>query len=195
MIAEDVEFQISQYADGTLSAAERPLIDDLMKADPQARQLLAEYRKLDGHLVTLRGEPAIEWDKLASHISNAIDEDQQPQVAQPQIAGRIGWVAWTSGRMRIAAGILVVLTVGLVVRRSVHTTPIVPTGAPEKVLKIEGPQAEVADGKPVDDIAVGPSKSADGSGYPTMSIVTSPSKVVIEAGTRNKPGPKSQQPH
>jgi len=194
MIAEDLEFQISQYVDGTLSPSERMLVDDLLKSDPQARQLLSDYRQIDAQLIQLRGKPAVRWDRLAEHISSVIKKSDQ---SEPVIAGRIGWAAW-SGRLRIAAGVLIVATVGLIVRHAIHPSTVVPTNQPVSQLEVTGPGPDVATGTPSEDISVGPSPrfAADEAGTHNVDavIVPSPSKVVITAGINAKPKGKSQ-PH
>jgi anti-sigma factor RsiW len=70
MIAEEVEFQISQYVDGTLPAAEMKYVDDLVQSDPEAQKVLADYRRLNGQLAQLRTGSAVKWDLLAAQISN-----------------------------------------------------------------------------------------------------------------------------
>jgi anti-sigma factor RsiW len=189
MIAEDIEFLISQYADGTLSPAERTQVDDLLKSDPAARSLLAEYARLDGHLRAgeLSG-PSINWDRLGDHISNNIDSEMKPAVA-----GRIGFasagrIAWT-GKLRIAAAILIVVTVGLLIRHTHQTrpTPIAPSDA---VLDVTGPVAEAPAGKPSEDISVEPSQLARGESgihYANQVVVPARSRVVLsEAYNKSK---------
>ena len=47
MISEELEFQISQYADGSLSAEETAALEAVLASDSEAAALLADYRKLD----------------------------------------------------------------------------------------------------------------------------------------------------
>jgi anti-sigma factor RsiW len=191
MIAEDVEFQISQYADGTLSAAERASVDDLLKADPAARQMLAEYRRLDGHLARLGGSPALRWDRLAEHLSGAVLGSDEPAVA-----GRIEWATSWRGRMRIAAAVLLAVTAGIIVNRSLRHPTVGPIATPAAVTDVTGPAAEVATGKPAEDVSVCPSRLASGEGespYAISGVVHGPSKVVIsEAISNPKPAGKSR---
>jgi hypothetical protein len=194
MIAEEVEFQISQYVDGTLSTAEMKYVDGLVQSDPQAAKVLAEYRRLNGKLATLRTAPAIKWDRLAAHISNEIDNDEN-RADQPAVAGRIGF--FQSARVRIAAAVLLAGTAAIVARYSTRSNPAgIPTPAPTlinptsptAITDVIGPQAEVAKGAPVQDVSVGPSPSlANNSRYAEDVIGHGPPKVVILGRGLEKP--------
>jgi anti-sigma factor RsiW len=196
MIAEDVEFQISQYADGTLGAGERASIDALLNADPQARQMLAEYRRLNVQLAQLR-LPEIKWDKLAENISDSILSSPRPaeQTDRRLIAGRIGWTAW-SGGLRVAAAILIATTVGIVTYRTLqHTGPAQPIRRPPVISDVVGPSADVAEGKPLEDVSVGPSAIAAGEAHDIQNaIVPRPSRVIINEAIAT-PTKDKRHPH
>jgi len=73
MITEDLEFQISQYTDGTLPAAERAALEARLVDDAEAREMLAEYRRLGERLShDLPPLPEVKWDRLADQLSRAI---------------------------------------------------------------------------------------------------------------------------
>ena len=173
MITDEVEFQISQYVDGTLSPPERKLVDDLLQADPGARKVLADYQKLNVHLGSLRGGPAVQWDRFADQISNAIDHYEQPAVA-----GRIGFF---QSRWRIAAAVLVAGSALIITRHAMRSHPTVQPIAAPVVSDVQGPQAEVAVGKPTEDVSIGPSPAlaARNSRYGEGVIGQGPSKIVI----------------
>lgn len=71
MLADDLEFSISQYADGTLPAGERAALEDILRRDSAARALLAEYRRLDGALKAAVA-PVVDWDGFAGRVGDAI---------------------------------------------------------------------------------------------------------------------------
>jgi anti-sigma factor RsiW len=180
MISEEIEFQISQYVDGTLSVPQRKIVDDLVLADPGAARVLAEYRRLNAQLESLRVSPAIEWDRLTDRISGAIDKADEPAVA-----GRIGFF---QARWRIAATVLVAASALLVAKHAMRSKPVGQPTVPAGVVDVQGPHAEVAAGKPTEDVSVGPSPAlaARDSRYGEGVIGQGPSKVVI-VGEAPKP--------
>jgi anti-sigma factor RsiW len=89
MMTEQLEFLLSQYADGTLPAEQRAEVELRLAEDEEARSVLAEYRKLDEALVTSRGAPAVQWDEFAAQIGDAVarsgaglPEELEFQIAQ-----------------------------------------------------------------------------------------------------------------
>src|SRR5215213_8254065 len=104
MIDEQLEFLISQYADGSLPESERALVELRLQTDTEARTLLDEYRALDTSLKGSMPLPAVNWDRLAEHLSDAVDQQRETRAAT--VLGRIGHF----GRLAIAA--CVVLAVG-----------------------------------------------------------------------------------
>ena len=72
MTPEQLEFSLSQYLDGSLPADQIPALEARLRNDAAARELLAEYRTLDTLLKAPAALPAIAWDALASHLSEAV---------------------------------------------------------------------------------------------------------------------------
>src|SRR4051812_24928049 len=72
MTREEMEFLISQHLDGTLSHEDDAKVRQLLASSVEAREILAEYQKLDGVLKN-QNSPAVKWDVLASTISAAVD--------------------------------------------------------------------------------------------------------------------------
>ena len=73
MTRDQLEFSISQYADGTLPAWERAALEAVLARDAAARALLAEYRALDAALKAAPdAPPAVAWDRLAERIGGAV---------------------------------------------------------------------------------------------------------------------------
>ena len=72
MTREEMEFLLSQHLDGTLSHEDEAKARQLLASSPEAREILAEYQKLDSVLKN-QNSPAVKWDMLASTISAAVD--------------------------------------------------------------------------------------------------------------------------
>ena len=72
MIDEQLEFLIAQHADGNLPESARALVELRLKTDAEARAMLEEYRKLDATLKASMPLPAVNWERLADHLSEAV---------------------------------------------------------------------------------------------------------------------------
>lgn len=77
MTDDAFEFSLSQYLDNNLSAGETAALEERLKNDPAAQELLEEYRKVDLLLKAPSPMPAIAWDKLANHLSRATADDAE----------------------------------------------------------------------------------------------------------------------
>jgi anti-sigma factor RsiW len=178
MIDEQLEFQISQYADGTLPAAEAAALEATLASDADARALLEEYRKLD---TVLKREtpplPEIKWDRLAEHISGAVaDEDRATTTYTIS--------AWWVRSVAVAAAVIIAFGTVVLWPRGKQgevatTTPNQPTEV--AIIEVGGPQ--VASKPPVEEISVEPSALADAENFRiSEDIVYRPSRVVIASG-------------
>jgi anti-sigma factor RsiW len=172
MISEELEFQISQYVDGTLSTTESAALEQKLVADDEARRVLAEYRKLHQHVTGAMPLPAIAWDRLAERLSGAVANAQQPE-----IAGRIGW----SRTFAIAASVLIVASISILIGRTLR--PNHPSEQPvNSIAEVIGPQAEAATGASVVQITIGPSPALAAraaSWRYAEGVVTRPSRVEL----------------
>jgi len=148
MSDDDLEFQISQYLDGTLPLPERVELEQRLGVDAEARRLLAEYRRLDERLSRDLPVPGVKWDRLAEHLSEVVAAADGPAVA-----GRIFPGIWVR---RLAIAACLVLMVGVTVRHFRHQH-ISAESEVNPTLVVIGPAAEEADGAAVQEIAVGPS--------------------------------------
>lgn len=170
-MSEDFEFQISQYVDGTLSAEERAAVEVRLAEDADARQLLGEYRRLNEQLSRNLSLPNVKWDRLADHLSAAMDET-------PAVAGRIGFATWG---WRVAIAACLAIAVGVTLHHFGAPRPL-PLADVDAMALVTGPAAESADGTPIEEIAVGPSAdiaSHGGSQNFSQSVVAPPSRAVI----------------
>ena len=75
MIDETLEFQITQYLDGDLPAEAVAALEERLGVDADAREVLEQYRKLNGVLDSALPVPAMNWDRVTARISSAVDEE------------------------------------------------------------------------------------------------------------------------
>ena len=198
MITEDFEFLVSQYADGTLADEQREAVRARIEADPVATALLAEFRRIDQMVGDSSPIPMIDYSRLQSNISAAIDNNR------PAVAGRIGqafqsWKMWTS----VAAGLLIAVGIGGMMTHRSPTVAVNPTIVPTNAksnpsptqtpgeMVVAGPAVEAPAGPAVEQIKIGPSPAlaARGpAGQYADDLMTRPSSVKI--ADRGGPGPK-----
>lgn len=187
MIDEQFEFLISQYADGTLPESERALVELRLRNDGETRALLDEFRTLDASLKHLMPLPAVHWDRLADHLSEAVADHRETRAAI--VLGRIG----NFGRLAIAA--CVVLAVGGVAlwtqsksrdRGSdaavviTTTNNVTPAGTPiaTPLVIVRGPAPQAPSSNPVVVVSVGPSANVADNWRAAEGVVTGPSRAI-----------------
>jgi hypothetical protein len=202
MIDEQLEFLISQYADGSLPESERALVELRLQGDGDARTMLEGYRALDASLKGSMPLPAVNWDRLAEHLSNAVAAERE-EASAPAILGRIG--NW--GRLAIAA--CVVLAVGGVAlwtamkpggndggnptivqsgggnntiensNGNPNVTQVAPSSARlAPVVVVRGPAPQAAPAAPVVVVSVGPSSGVTPDWRAAEGVVMSPSRAI-----------------
>ena len=180
MIDEQLEFLIAQYADGSLPESERALVELRMQTDADARALLEAYRTLDATLKTSMPLPAVNWERLADHLSEAVAEQRETRAAT--VLGRIG--NW--GRLAIAAAVVVAVA-GVAIWSTrgprddgaqpiATTNHLTPTAAP--IVVVRGPAPEASAAQPVVVVSVGPSSEVSPNWRAGEGVVTGPSRVV-----------------
>lgn len=76
MSRDQLEFQISQYLDGTLSAQQRLELEKQLSSDPEARAFFNEMQRIDQALKTSMALPPIRWDKLCDGIAASVALEQ-----------------------------------------------------------------------------------------------------------------------
>jgi hypothetical protein len=186
MNREQLEFQISQYADGTLPAAEVAALELTLAGDAEARALLGEFRKLDTLVKTTEMPlPAVDWDRFADHLSRAVAEEDRATTSIP-IRPRGAW--WVK---RVAIAAVVVLAAGVAILWPRHggrseiavTGPTVPVEPPVAIVQISGP--EIASAAPHVEVSLGepPALAQQQSNYRIAEdIIYRPPHVVIASG-------------
>src|SRR5688500_6175886 len=161
MTRDELEFQISQYLDGTLAAADQSALEQRLASDVKARDLLGEYQRLDGALKSAP-LPSFDLDQLGDRICAAVAEVE----VEPARTYRIGFVR-TVGSLALAASVLLAIGFGV---RLMRPGPL--TGPGGTSLAQAPTEIEVVDSRPIGadpgapvapstagvEVAVGPSK-------------------------------------
>jgi negative regulator of sigma E activity len=183
MLDEQLEFAISQYADGTLPPGKRAALEAQLNGDPALMALLDEYRQLGSALRMTPPLPTVDWDRLAVHLSNS--------VAQGDVLGdvlgdvhdepvRIYAMPWVRrvAALAVAACLAIAIGIGLDHRAKPPTAAVGPAQ-----LAVAGPVAEAPTGAVVEQISIGPSPAIamDDSTwrYSESGVVAQPQRVVI----------------
>ena len=182
MTQDDLEFSISQYADGSLPEAQRTALEARLASDADARAMLAEHEALD-RLLRQAPIPQIRWDRLTETISNAIDDELESRMRQASWWMRVRVPAFVA----MAASVLIAAGITVQLLRSGGTTPPNPqmSKGVQTVLDVRGPDLDVESGPEVTDVAIGPGGSyAKASSLAPYAddIDTRPSRVVVAAG-------------
>ena len=174
MIDENLQFALSQYADGTLAEAERAAVEQLLAHNAEARQTLDEYRRLGMLLsASIQPMPGVDWPQLTQQISRAIDRSQSipgsAAIAAEQAASDAYSMGWGRRPWVWAIAASLVLASGIVWLSRPQTGNVQPTYATAnppiviepvrvaQVAEIRVLQAEIATGPAVVEVSVGPS--------------------------------------
>ena len=180
----DLELSITQYFDGSLSPAERAALEKQLEADPQARAMLEEHRKID---VLLKSSPVpqIRWDALAEQISSAVAKVEIPVEEEPARGYRVSWMR-IGVPMAIAASMLIGVGVAFHLFRSHGQTPTIVEKTPQAIAVITGPQVEKTTAPSEVQITVGPAQvaSSDDSMLWRYSddVTSRPAHVTVASG-------------
>ena len=200
MIDDNLQFALSQYADGTLAQTERNAVDQLLVHDAEARQTVAEYRRLSILLAaSARPLPSVDWPQLAQQISRAIGRSHSipgtAAIAAAEMASESGSMAW--GRRpwvwAIAASLVIASGVIWMSQQESNTAQpalaVVPSAIVEptrvaEVAEVRVFQGEAASGLAVTHVSVGPSAAIEQASlwqlYP--EVAERPASISIAGG-------------
>jgi anti-sigma factor RsiW len=181
MVDEQLEFAISQYADGTLPPSQSAALEAKLGADPALAALLAEYRELGMALQESQPLPSIDWKRLTSHLSGAIAEADADD--EPVRIYAMPWVRRVAGLAVAACLAIALVGVRFEQRTATHVTaPVRPAELPGE-LAVAGPAVDAPAGPVVKQISIGPSPAVamnDSSWrYSDSGVVAQPQRVVI----------------
>lgn len=145
MTKDDLEFQISQYTDGTLPPEQAAALEARLASDADARAMLLEHRRVNAILRDPRALPKINWDRLRESISSNIDHSEG--VVRSPVYQFPMW-----GFARAAVALAACLAIGLLVYRGGSSESNRPALA--KVVQIVGPVAEASAGTRIAEVTV-----------------------------------------
>lgn len=178
-MTDELEFLISQYADGTLGDADSRALEATLATDAEARAVLEKHRRVTLILrdMPTAAIPDAQWDRLSARIGSAVARAPEPVEDVPMVyrlfAGRFAWAAvGLAATVFIAAGLGIRIFVGGHGKTLPHHVPI----AVERLLHVSGPKAQVASGPAMTDVSIGPGKgfaalSAGGGASPRASVL------------------------
>lgn len=192
MNADELEFAISQYLDGTLPESARRTLELCLGDDAGARAMLDEYRRLDGVLKAMPA-PLVRWDALAASISAAIEADEERQAQAYRMPA---WVRSFAAPLSLAASLMIATGLGVQVYRSRHSASASPAArvaianragstAAESSIIVIGPRAEKSSTPAEVEVAIGPSDAVKDEPILVQysnDLVSRPSHVSVASG-------------
>lgn len=182
MRTDELEFSISQYLDGTLPPLEAARVEEVLATDPNAREIFAEYQRLNDSLRALP-QPQVDWNTFASAISDKVAQEDAPLTNYQIGFGKVVKIS------AIAASILVVIGASVMFWKApttkVEGPQITVATTAKPTIEISGPTIEVGSTPAVAVISIGPAPGyADASRHSYEAVVSRPTRVVIASGTR-----------
>ena len=200
MIDDNLQFALSQYADGTLAETQRGAVEQLLVHDAEARQTVAEHRRLNMLLAaSVRPLPSVDWPRLTQQISAAIDRSHSipgtAAIGAEQTASEAYSMAWGRGPLAWAIAASLVIASSLVwisLQESSKVTATLAIAPPAIIEPIQRAQVadvrvfqgETASGLAVIHVSVGPSSAIEQASlwqlYP--EVVQRPTSISIAGG-------------
>lgn len=188
MLDEQDEFLISRMTDGDLSPEERAQVERLLAESAEAREVLRQYRQLNGLMRLARETPVADYDAMRRDILSATQETDVSTSERMTLADGEEVASdtrsrqfWSSGGMlrKLAIAASLVLAVGLswqFYRSTPHglspgntqsgssdgSSPMVSTAQNVGVVTVLGPQVERPSTPGVVKIEIGPAPSVAG---------------------------------
>jgi anti-sigma factor RsiW len=181
MTNDQLEFSISQYLDGNLPADEEAALVERLATDPAARELFAEYEKLNTVVKTAMPLPAVDWHSFSQQVSSAVEREDAP-VRTLKLP-----FSWIGSTIAVAACAAIAFGVFFMTRTHEHgvgNTNIAvgpPIQQPLGNITVTGPGIEQATQPAVAQITItAPPSMAQGRDWRyAEEIVTRPSRVII----------------
>lgn len=176
MIDEKMEYALSQYLDGTLPEGERPGVELLLRENAEARETLAQYRRLGTLVAAGTGPlPEMDWDALANQISTAVSHEEMApfSVAATETApARVAPIHWYTAPRAwlVAASLLLACGIAWMALKPSAPAPLAKSNPPADQTTIAVAQAtqmqvlqpaEMVKGPAVTEIAIGPAPAAE----------------------------------
>jgi anti-sigma factor RsiW len=184
LTADQLEFAISQYVDGTLPSLELAALEERLATDPAARELFGEYQRLDSVVKTALPEPEVDWAAFQTQLNSRLAEVEAPVKHYRLSFGRVGWAVAAAASILIAIGVAIPL-----LRNAGHDGHVTTTGGSSAVAVAEvvGPRAEPSTQPAIAQVEIGaPPNMADAGWQSYEALIERPSRVVI-AGAESVP--------
>jgi anti-sigma factor RsiW len=167
--ADELEFALCQYADGTLPANQVPAVEAKLARDGELAASVEEHRRLSD-LLKSGPLPAVRWERLAEHLADTVAEANEPATiklfARPWVRGVVG--------LAMAACLALVGTLGIRAYLS-HNKP-------DFAKKDSVPKGVIAiNDKPI-DVQIGPGGDAGAGAKSALA------EVAIGAGSDQNSG-------
>ena len=175
-----LEFLISQYADGTLDAEQAAALEAVLRADPVARAMLAEHRRVNVLLASHTPVPVVKFERLGKAISDRID---RPDADQTIVAPQFAYARWFGAAAMIAASVVI----GLMIFRSGPTSEpqgdgLVVGGGP-RVIEVAVPSVETAQAPAVALVTLdAPTNVALFTSLSWQELSPAGARIVVSAG-------------
>ena len=175
---DQLEYAISQYIDGTLPPLESAALEERFAVDAEAREVLAEYRTLDETLKTSLPLPAVAWDRLHAHLSDAVSREEAP-MRHSALRSHVRYAA-------VALAACVAVVFGVVFLSSDRSGPGAPAPTPQPIAIVVGPQVEQASRQvaSVAEVTIGPAPTISDSWRYAETVVSRPAVVMIDRAAR-----------
>ena len=182
MTTDQLEFAISQYLDGNLPADEEAALVERLATDPAARELFAEYEKLNAVVKTSMPLPVIDWSSFSQQVSSAVEREEAP-------VKTFKLPMWIGSAIAVAA--CAALTFGIFFMNHSHapgggnsSVTLVPPQQSLGTITVSGPAIERTAQPAVAQITItAPPSMAQGRDWRyAEEIVTRPSRVIIASG-------------
>ena len=180
MSRDQLEYAISQSIDGTLDPLAQAALDEALATHADARDLFAEYQRLDAMVKSEMPVPEINWDAFAAGISS-----EAAKLDAPVKHYKLNFGMWS----KVAAlAAMVAIVVGVIVRqRPTGSVDEIGTGSSVAVntqpIDVEISAPPTLASAPVSEIQIGqPSGVAFADYHSTDAVISAPSSIWIASG-------------
>jgi anti-sigma factor RsiW len=173
---DQLEYAISQYLDGTLPPVESAALEERFAVDAEAREILGEYRALDATLKTSLPMPAVAWDRLHAHLSDAVSREDAP-VRHYSLHRYLQY-----GSVALAACVAIAFGLMFLSNRAGPGE----TARPQPMAIVVGPQVETPPQQVVSvaQVSIGPAPTMSDSWRYAETVVSRPAVVMIDRAAR-----------
>jgi len=187
---DELEFAISLYIDGAMKPLEAAALEEVLATDQPAREMLAEYRRLNDALKTQLARPDVDFDLLNAQISRSLAEAEAPAAPSFRLP-----LSMPMRFVAIAASVVILVgLVAVILRNGVGgnstsgsggpSVAVNPQNPPVGSIVVEGPSMNLASGagSATIDVSIGaPPGMASAGSWQDQAIITRTPRVVIES--------------